>query len=401
MCTALSLNNVTFLTGDGGILSDTCHAPGLPAFSEPVLDLLDALSHAIRTLAEEERYPDLMTFAFWCRRGRLERLKAERQTEGVRLGRGFTFQITPGNVALNFAFSLAAGLLAGNPCAVRLPSADTPQCQLFCRTLDTLLRGEFLNLRPYAVCFRCDHDSPLVAELSSCCAVRVIWGGDETIRLLRRLPIPPRAVELTFADRYSLSVIDSGAWLASDRQAELAEQFFGDAYWSDQLACTAPRAVLWLGDAVEEAQADFWPRVSALAGARYPMAAVTAVRKWERALLLAAEQPGGLRLCGMDNRAVRCEVETLTPELLRRCPGGGFFLEKTGSLDDLLPALGSGCQTVTSFGVVPERWMDFLTRYRPAGIDRVVAFGHASDFSLTWDGYDLIGMMSRLIPMTL
>ena len=401
MCTALRLDDAEFLTGDGTALDAACRAAGLPAFSGPVLDLLDALSRALRALPAEERFPDLISFAFWCRRSRLERLASDRREEGLRLGRGFSLHITPGNVALNFAFSLAAGLLAGNPCAVRLPSGDAPQCRLLCRTLDALLRENFPALRPYAVCFRCGRDSPLVAELSARCAVRVIWGGDETVNRLRRLPVPPRAVELTFADRYSLAVIDSVAWLASDRKDVLAGQFFADAYWSDQLACTAPRAVLWLGGEAAAARADFWPRISALAAARYPMEAVTAVKKREQALLLAAEHPGGLRLAGTDNRAVRCEVETLTPELLRRCPGGGFFLEKTGGLDDLLPAAGPGCQTAVSFGVAPERWADFFLRCRPAGIDRVAVLGNASDFSLTWDGWDLIGGMSRLVSLTL
>ena len=45
--------------------------------------------------------------------------------------------------------------------------------------------------------------------LSSMCDLRVIWGGDETIRNLRMSPLPARATEIVFADRYSLAVIDA------------------------------------------------------------------------------------------------------------------------------------------------------------------------------------------------
>jgi hypothetical protein len=173
---------------------------------------------------------------------------AGRYRDELLYGRGLALQITPGNVPLNFAYSLAVGLLAGNANAVRLPSEGFPQADIFCRILTRVILEKHPALAPYAVCFQCGHDSPALAELSAACAVRVIWGGDETIAKLRSLPIPPRAVELTFADRYSLCVVDSEAYLASDGKDELAEAFYQDAYWSDQLACTAPRACSgWAG----------------------------------------------------------------------------------------------------------------------------------------------------------
>ena len=45
-------------------------------------------------------------------------------------------------------------------------------------------------------------------KISSICDGRTIWGGDKTINEVRKIWIPERAVELTFADRYSLSVLD-------------------------------------------------------------------------------------------------------------------------------------------------------------------------------------------------
>lgn len=39
--------------------------------------------------------------------------------------------------------------------------------------------------------------------------MRVIWGGDATIKEIRRAALLPRATEITFADRYSLAVIDA------------------------------------------------------------------------------------------------------------------------------------------------------------------------------------------------
>ena len=56
-----------------------------------------------------------------------------------RLGRGIVFHIAPSNVPVNFAFSLAAGLLAGNKNIVRIPSKDFPQVRIICTEINNLL----------------------------------------------------------------------------------------------------------------------------------------------------------------------------------------------------------------------------------------------------------------------
>lgn len=398
MSTAPSFDEFSFRTGGAEELTAACSAPGLPVFSEQVLGLLDDLSHALRALPESRSFPDLAAFAFWCRRASLTSM-AGRYREEPLYGRGLALQITPGNVPLNFAYSLAAGLLAGNANAVRLPSERFPQADLFCRTLVQVILEKHTELAPYAVCFRCGHDSPALAALSAVCAVRVIWGGDDTIAQLRSLPMPPRAVELTFADRYSLCVMDSAAYLASDDKDALAKAFYQDAYWSDQLACTAPRALLWLGGHGEKAGEDFWPRVSGLARREYPMPDVMAVKKREAALMIA-ERCAGARLQAGDNYTVRVKVPSLEAEYFELCPGSGFFLEcEAESIEALRPAAGEKCQTATSFGVSRETWEAFFASELPRGVDRVVAPGHSMDFALHWDGYDLIRTMSRSVTI--
>ena len=42
---------------------------------------------------------------------------------------------------------------------------------------------------------------------------------------------------------------------------------------------------------------------------------------------------------------------------------------------------------------------DFVMTSRPRGIDRIVPIGKTMDFSLVWDGYDLIRSLSREISI--
>ena len=50
----------------------------------------------------------------------------------------------------------------------------------------------------------------LISEkLSKICDLRIIWGGDKTINTLREFKIQPHASDITFWDRYSLSIINA------------------------------------------------------------------------------------------------------------------------------------------------------------------------------------------------
>jgi hypothetical protein len=54
---------------------------------------------------------------------------------------------------------------------------------------------------------------------------------------------------------------------------------------------------------------------------------------------------------------------------------------------------------MTYYGVDKKKIEEFLENNRPKGIDRVVPMGRSMDFSLIWDGYDLIRQMSRRVKI--
>ena len=243
----LNTADAAFLVGDAAALAAMPGTPPLEPFSPCVLDLFDALSKALLSRPDVRRFPDLAALAFWCRRAAMEERRKPYLEGEFRLGRGMALHIAPGNVPLNFAYSLAAGLLAGNANAVRLPSEPFPQAALVCAALEELLTGAFSDLRPYAACLRYPRESGLTEALSALCDARIIWGGDETVRRVRAFPLKPRAAEICFADRWSACVIESGAYLAHADRDALARNFYNDTYLNDQRSCAAPRAVLWLG----------------------------------------------------------------------------------------------------------------------------------------------------------
>ena len=368
----------------------------LRPFDDQVIAFLNDLSGMLR---KEREYPDAATFGFWCRKAALLQEKAKYDDLEERLGRGTVFHSTPSNVPVNFAFSFAAGLLAGNANIVRLPGKDFPQVGIICGAIKELLAGEHKALAPYIVFVKFPPDRELADAFSAVCSVRVIWGGDRTVAELRQSPIGPRTTEITFADRHSIAVINADAYLAEERKDAVIQAFWNDTYYSDQNACTSPRIVFWTGEKKAAAKADFWARVHDMAKEKYTLAPVQAVGKLDAFYTAAANCPVKLEK-SEDMLVTRLRTEAAGPELMDYKYNSGFFFEQEiEGLGEIAGVCGLRCQTLTYFGVGKEELRAFLEEARPAGVDRIVPMGKSMDFSLIWDGYDLIRSMSRRVTV--
>ena len=382
------------LTQLAGNFEDTVRAVPLAPFDDKVLDFFNDLS---KRLIKVHEYSDVATFGFWCRKAALLKEKESYDDLKWRLGRGVVFHSTPSNVPVNFAFSLAAGLLAGNANIVRLPGKDFEQVAIITDAVNELLAGEHASLSPYICFVKYPPDKELHDKFSSVCDARVVWGGDATINELRQSPLKPRAVELTFADRYSIAVINADEYIKAGDKPKLARDFYNDTYFSDQNACTSPRVIFWIGERKKEAQKAFWESVHALAKEKYELAPVQAVGKLAMFYRMAASIPVSLK-DAEDCYVTRISVNGTDEGLMRYKYNSGFYFEQDiNELKDILPICGERLQTLVYYGLAKEKLAEFFTECRPKGIDRAVPMGKSMDFSFTWDGYDLIRQLSRKI----
>jgi len=383
----------------GSVPTDT--RPHVP-FAPPVLDFLAELSQELIQHPDARRMGDVQSFAFWCRRANLERLRQAHDDGRRRLGRGLAFHVAPANVPINFAFSLSFGLLAGCANIVRVPSVPHPVVDLVAAVIDTVL-ARHPDLAAANTLVRYDAASRWSAHFSASADARLLWGGDATVSSLRVLPTPPRSVDIAFADRTSLCVMAAGAVLGLDDTAldKLAHAFFNDTYVMDQNACSSPHLVVWLGAAGDNAARRFWAALGRKAAADYPLAPVQAVDKQTEMLeaVLGGEPITHARTYG---GAVTVLEWSALPDDMGACRGrfGLFRQWFTDTLEPLVPHLDGRFQTLTTFGVDPAALGDFVVANRLSGIDRVVPVGQALDMGLFWDGYDLIGQLSRVVAVT-
>lgn len=370
-------------------------------FADNIIEFLNALSSAILKDRTCRQYADVITFAFFCRKANIISLKEKySSTEDLRLGRGILFHIAPSNVPINFGYSLVAGLLAGNNNIVRVSSKQFPQVDLVIKHLQELMdSGQHDEVAKRIALVRYDRNSDASAFFSSICNVRVIWGGDATIQTIRQNAIPARSFDVCFADRYSIAAINPDAILsASDADIkELAESFYNDTYLFDQNACSAPHTIFWLNnDKLEAAKTRFWEAVHNYTAKKYKLQAVMAVDKltafYKQAVCVDIKKE-----VMPDNVVVRTELGELPMNIEDyRCTCGYFSEYTIDSLDEIAPIITTKYQSLGYYGFERENLVKFVKHNRLHGLDRIVPIGATTAFSLTWDGYNLIEMFSRI-----
>lgn len=374
--------------------------PRIP-FDGTICALLSAVSQVLLKDLSAKDYPDVATFAFWCRKANLERMKKAYSTE-VRIGRGAIFHITPSNVPVNFAYSLAAGLLSGNTNIVRVPTKEFPQVDMISNAFKKMGESaKFRELSPFITLLRYERNDEINKYLSSICDVRIIWGGDNAISDIRRASLNPRSFDITFADRYSICLINADEYLKDNYPDKIAQDFYNDTYLFDQNACTAPHLVVWIGadNDVEAAKRIFWEELHKIVFQKYTIQPVQAVDKLTMFYRTAVEMDAK-RVPMSDNLIVRVRMESLQKGIENyRCQGGYFVEYTTNDPEDIVPIINRKYQTLSYYGFKGQTLREFIINNRLCGIDRIVKIGHTMDFSLYWDGYDLVRILTRQIDI--
>lgn len=392
----LGFNELQYVVGTPETVGNMESLKVLRPFEDCVIAFLNDLSVKLRT---NRTYSDVATFGFWCRKAALIKEKEKYDDVNERYGKGIVFHSTPSNVPVNFAFSFAAGLLAGNANIIRLPGKPFEQVEIICNAVKELLEDKHKDLAPYIVFIKFPPVKEISDVFSALCNVRVIWGGDMTIGEFRKSKIPARTIEITFADRHSIAVIDADAYLEAENKDVIIQNFYNDTYYSDQNACTSPHIIFWQGKRKEEAKTDFWNRVHELVISKYTLAPVQSVGKLNAMYSVASQKKARVEKSD-DMLITRLDIDKIDKDLMNYKYNSGFYFEKEiDNLKEIADVCDIKCQTITYFGVKEEDFRDFLEESRTIGIDRIVPMGKSMDFALIWDGYDLIRQMSRRVTI--
>lgn len=389
----IPMNGVEYVFGAGQVTA----APSR-VFDVDLCAFIEELSAELLRSPLSRAMPDLAALGFWGRKANLRKLKEAFGDSADRLGRGLCFHITPSNIPINFAFSWLFSLLAGNANIVRLPGGMFPQVEAFCAVLAGVARS-WPEVEKRNALVRYPRDNTITAAFCAEADVRMIWGGDATIAALKSLPTPPRCVDITFADRYSIALLDGKAVgeAGAEQIRRLAENFYNDTYLMDQNACSSPQIILWQNDDAA-ARERFWDAVADCAEKKYALQDAVAVDKYTALCAEAVSNRNVVKASRRGNLLYRVELEKLTPDIVACRGHGGFFYEYAlRDWHELFAVVTEKFQTVTCFGVDAQALRDAVIASGLRGIDRIVPVGKAMDIDVVWDGHDLIRELSRVI----
>lgn len=388
-----------------GLAEPTGDGP-LRVGDERIRDFLTTFGRRLLRPAVARRYPELGSLGFFLRAGELDRaLAAVAPPEGVlRFPRGLVFHVPPANVDTIFVYSWALSALAGNRNVVRISARSGGAAESVLDALNEALGDVHPAVRQTQRMVTYGHDDAVTQAFSAACDLRVIWGGDESVRVLRRHPLAPAARDLTFPDRSSFTVLSAPAWREAPAAVRcgVAEGLYNDVYWFDQAACASPRALLWVGDepAVRQAHDELVAELAEVVRRREPLVdTAMAVQKRVATYGLAAD--GDAERVEFVGNAI-ASVRLTGPGALPRgwLGTGTLAYARVDALAEVAELIERRDQTLTYFGFTVAELTELAQRLAGRGVDRFVPVGQALSFSPVWDGYDLLREFTRLTTIS-
>ena len=399
------IHNLTNLTNINLDTEELKKLNSLEVFSSITCNWLSDLSIFLLKDPRTKKFPDVATFAFYCRKANISKLKANHYNpDEIRIGKGIAFHIAPSNVPVNFAYSLIAGLFSGNINIVKIPSEYFEQIDIIINAINiSLAKNKYKELKKRIFIVKYDTDSDITAKISRICDIRVIWGGNETVSNVKKIVSNPRSIDISFPDRYSICVIDAKKYLALNEKAKLSESFYNDTYLFDQNACTAPHSLFWIGkrNDIKKAKGIFWDILEkTITDKNYLLHEITAVDKMVTFYNQSMVQNSISKTESKNNLIWRINNTSIYEDIDKyRCTSGYFNEFEINHINEINKLIKRNYQTMSHYGISKEDLVSFFKDNKPLGIDRVVPIGSTLNFSLNWDGYDLINQMSRIIEI--
>lgn len=387
------MKNINYIIGSANIENTP-----IEPFSIEVCKFLNEISVCLMKSPIIREFTDLSALAFWCRKANIQKLKANYASED-RLGRGLCFHIAPSNIPINSIFSFLFGLLAGNANIVRLASKEFPQVDYMCEFIKEILKS-YPKIEKMTAFVKYERSNEISAEFSKMADCRMIWGGDETIKMFKAFGYKPRCVDISFPDRYSICIINANAIKQADDETmrRLAENFYIDTYLMDQNACSSPQLIYWLNDD-SVARGRFWNFVYEYASQKYHLQDEICVDKYTKLCEDSILFDNVGKTTRKTNLLYTSEIISLENVENIRGKGGYFYEYSLKNITDLYPIISDKYQTITYFGIDSEKLRQDIIAHHLRGVDRIVPIGKAMDISVIWDGHDLIRELSREISL--
>jgi hypothetical protein len=372
----------------------------LTVFDPLVTRFLNDLSLRINKNPISRKFPALISLAFWLRKGNIDKITNNfshlfTNKNLFASPTGWVFHIAPTNVDTMFFYSLTTSLLAGNKNLVRLSKkATSEQINLLLQFLkEELHEVKYKAINEYVYVFQYEHDNATNQLFSILSDGRIIWGGDNTIKMFKQYTVKPFCKDLVFPDRLSFSIIVSKKYLELDKDSLtiLHNNLYNDSYTFDQKGCSSPQILFFLGSNEENKKVikDLYYSVNKIVKSQYKNDIYSIANiKYLKANndVLDNLTDAVLR----DSNYIYFTAFNGDLLTLDTCGTGYFYYRHINKLEELYPFIFEKVQTLSYFGLSEDDISELKINTTCKGVDRIVPIGKSLAFDYIWDGYNII-----------
>ena len=371
-------------------------------FNKVALNFIEDLRKELKKNKKIFEYPELAYFIFWLRKSKIKKISDDFKDKNLRNGRGLVFHVSSSNLPTNFIYSFIFGLLSGNSNIVKIPSIPFPEKEILISAINTILKKKKFDLIKKTNLFiNLERNSENFFKISKHCDARVIWGGDNSVRSIRNIPIKPRSIELVFPDRYSFCIIKS-SFLNNQNKKKIelaAEKLFRDTYNLSQLACNSPHFIFIVGKVKHKNLDLFWKYFLKIIKKKVKFENFNSFEKFNELISNIIKMNSISSINRFENYLYLVNLNTINKIEDIRGKNGTFYIQKIKKIIELKKYITEKCQTITYLGFSKNEMLEFVKKNNLNGVDRIVPIGQAMDIDVIWDGYETLKLLSRVITV--
>jgi hypothetical protein len=373
------------------------------AFDNNILNFFIDVGNHLKKISFDKDTSGLAALNFWLRKQNIAQMKKTFENDNLlKAPLGIVFHITPSNTPLTFFYSYFFGVITGNINIVRLPKRNFIELNLLIKIILKLLsKKKYLSVKKRTFFLRYDKNTDYTKIFSSICDLRIIWGGEKSINDIRKFPIPTKSREITFSDKYSVSIINSNKLINLNVKElnRLVRDFYNDIFFMDQNACSSPHVIFWYGNKTDMARKKFWKVLENLTKNEYDLPKIGSMDK----ITNLFSDLNNLKIKNqvqIDKSCTNIYLKDIPKNLDNLRVGWGYIYElDIKNISSLNKIISNKFQTLTYYGFDKHKLASKIFLNNACGIDRIVRIGSANSMSQVWDGYDLLNCLTRVIDV--
>ena len=207
---------------------------------------LKKIANEIKKLSLESKNNELLAFFYFLEESINLLKKDSEKYFSNSLPIGIVLNIPSSNIPMMPFYTWVPSFLSGNKNFVRLSrKSDLTLISSIISLIDIVI-GKVESKRQ--IFYRGDIDSEITADISLNCDLRMIWGNDSTIKEIKKTFPTSATIELNYQNRNSAALINSNEYL---RMSITEKKIFLKKYLNDSLsfsfaACSSPQYTFWL-----------------------------------------------------------------------------------------------------------------------------------------------------------